>query len=105
MRIRTHSGWYTETVDNGGQGRYSSLALDAGGYPHISYYDYQNADLRYAYQDASGWHIQVIDSAGDVGKHTSLTLDQAGYPHIAYNDDTNGDVKYAYLGLPVPQAA
>ena len=92
------TGWYTETVDDGGS--YSSLALDAGGYPHISYHS-QGADLRYAYQDASGWHIQVVDSTGDVGKNTSLTLDQSGYPHIAYDDKTNGDVKYAYLGLPV----
>ena len=60
------------------------------GYPHISYYDSTNGDLRYAYQDASGGHILIIDSEGVVGRNTSLTVDGSGYPHIAYNDLTEG---------------
>ena len=45
-----------------------------GDYPHISYYDETNADLKYAYRDASGWHIQTVDSEGSVGTSTSLAL-------------------------------
>ena len=27
-----------------------------------------------AYQDASGWHVQIVDSGGNVGKYTSLAV-------------------------------
>ena len=32
------------------------------------------------------WHIQTVDSRGDVGEYTSLALDSRGYPHISYQD-------------------
>ncbi|WP_144060459.1 hypothetical protein [Archaeoglobus sulfaticallidus] len=83
-----------ETVDSSGGGRHPSLALDSNGNPHISYYDATNGDLKYAYKDANGWHIETVDSEGDVGKYTSLALDSNGYPHISYYDATNGDLKY-----------
>ena len=35
---------------------------------------------------ASGWQIEVVDSAGDVGLYSSLALDSNGNPHIAYFD-------------------
>jgi hypothetical protein len=39
------SGWHLETVDDApGVGAYASLALDRGGYPHISYYDSTNVE-------------------------------------------------------------
>jgi regulation of enolase protein 1 (concanavalin A-like superfamily) len=97
------SGWHIETVDSerGEVGSFTSLALDGEGYPHISYFycgvggpsGCNVNDLRYAYQDASGWHIQTVDSEGKVGTYTSLALDAGGYPHISYR---GGGLKYAY---------
>ena len=57
------SGWQSgEIVDDlADVGKYNSLGLDRSGNPHISYYDTDNNDLKYAYKDASGWHIQVLD--------------------------------------------
>ena len=34
--------WYTETVDTGGVGLYTSLVLSYEGSPHISYFDNSN---------------------------------------------------------------
>ncbi len=44
---------------------------------------------------AGEWHIEAVDSEGDVGWITSLALDSSGYPCISYFDDTNYDLKYA----------
>lgn len=90
------AAWHVETVDSAGAvGQSASLALDAAGRPHISYYDYTNRDLKYAYFDGAVWHIERVDTAGDVGGYAALALDGAGHPHIAYLDGENADLKYA----------
>jgi hypothetical protein len=95
------SGWHKEIVEEpefSGRypGMYTSLALDGDDYPHISYFHNSDMELKYAYQDASGWHTETVDSTGWVGKHTSLALDDSGYPHISYFDSTHDDLKYAH---------
>jgi uncharacterized repeat protein (TIGR01451 family) len=77
---RDASGWYTETVDSRGADSNTSLALDAAGYPHLSYAG--SDGLRYVYLDAAGWHTETVGSDG--GLHTSLALDEGGEPHLSY---------------------
>lgn len=88
-------GWQVEIVDAYG-GPYHSLALDGAGNPHIAYYQTLSYDLGYADRDGSGWHLQTIDSEGDVGMYPSLALDGHGWPRITYFDSSNSDLKYAY---------
>ena len=89
--------WHTETVDDETEmGARSSIALDNSDYPHFSYSDTSNKNLKYAYYDGS-WHIETVDSSGDVGGYASLALDSNDNPHISYYDVTNGDLKYAHF--------
>jgi predicted CXXCH cytochrome family protein len=95
------SNWQIETVDSTGSvGASSSIALDTDGYPHISYYDHTNGDLKYAYKDGSGWHIETADNLeATLGCESSIALDTSGYPHIGYcvtTDSLDSYIKYAY---------
>ena len=89
-------GWHLETVDDSPQavGDYTSLALDRSGYPHISYFDNTNRDLKYAYWDGAVWLIEVMDNARRIGAHVSLALDENGHPHIGYEGNYN--LQYAH---------
>jgi len=81
--------------------RLVSLAIDAQGNLHISYfrYDMNNRNLLYARKEGSSWSITTIDATGDVGYYCSLALDANGHPHISYYDADNDALKYAaYVG-------
>jgi len=98
------SGWHVLSIDGSADwpdpyksvGDHSSIALDSQQYPHISYCRMEpHYELKYAWKDTDGWHIDVVDSTGEVGKWSSIGVDTYGYPHISYYDETNGDLKYA----------
>jgi len=95
------SAWSFQNVDlsgyfgNGSVGTHSSLAIDADGNVHISYYDNTNKNLKYAKGVNGIWTSEIIDSDDDVGQYTSIALDSLGNPHISYYFNTGGDLRYA----------
>jgi len=105
--------WHTKIIDQAVEnqievGRWTSLALDDLGYPHISYIEniycteretyLCEAYLKYAFLDDSGWQTQTLDqgSIDDLYGGTSLALDRNGYPHITYLGE-GGDLMYINL--------
>jgi len=88
--------WHVRTVDSEGDvGWDTSIAVDAGGRPHISYHDYSSATLKYAARDGADWITETADTDFDLGHYSSLALDSGGRPHVSYYDAWNGTLKYA----------
>ncbi|MCK9364231.1 MAG: BNR repeat-containing protein [Syntrophales bacterium] len=94
--------WSSETVgDTSGNnvGLYSSIAVDGAGKVHISYYDLDNGDLKYASRasGAASWSVQRVDEDGNVGQYSSIAVEGGGNVHISYYDATSNrqDLKYA----------
>lgn len=78
--------WQIEIADAAEDvGEAASLALDADGQPHVSYFDDTNNTVKYAFKDAAGWHSMIVESLGwSTADSISLKLDVGGMPHIAY---------------------
>ena len=81
---------------------YTSIAVDASGYPHIAYYQKAESEedypeLKYTYKDQNGWHTITLEtSKSGSGYYVSLVLDSLGYPHLAYSQSTPDKLKYAF---------
>ena len=88
--------WQTEAIDSSFTDSFEiSLELDSQGVPHVTYYDGDARDLRYASKTAGVWNIETVESAGTTGWDSALALDQNDVPHIAYYNATERSVKYA----------
>ena len=75
----------------------TSLALDARGDLHISYYDGNSTYVRYGHRAASGgpWNFTSVD-IGYFEGYNRLALDTLGAPRIAYTT-LSDTLRYAYL--------
>jgi hypothetical protein len=94
--------WQTQIIDDARTNHFTSIQLDAKGYPHISYYQEENPDgtnalhLKYAFFDGKVWYIQTVNRKFATGKFNSIVLDSSGRPHIAYSFAGTGDLGYVF---------
>jgi hypothetical protein len=62
-----------------------SLALDSNNRPHVSFYDCEASNLKYAYRDSSGWQDPItVDATFRSGLFSSIVIDSKDNPHISY---------------------
>ena len=83
-------------------GWYTSLALDASGYPVVSYGKIMNRELKVLHcgdpNCTSGNVITSPDTASLVSKFTSLALDASGKPVVSYYNEQINDLKVLHCG-------
>jgi hypothetical protein len=119
LSYQTSGGvWKSETVDEGGAlledvGMYTSISLDSVGNPYITYYDYTNGRLKFAFWQGGGfpstgsWNISTVPQDpldgvnDDVGRFSSLKVDPSdNSSHMCYFNNTKKTLKYAhYTGI------
>jgi hypothetical protein len=97
--VRRDGRWEIQVVDDDGYcGFHPCLLFGSDGRPRISYCEYPSgpmgrAKLKYARQDADGWHIRYVDSQLDPvawadGPAPVMVLGLNGYPWILYQAGT-----------------
>ena len=95
--IPVSAQWVLETVDNAGDvGKYTSIAIDGSGRPHISYNSWTatDTDLRYAAWNGS-WNTETVDNSSEAGQYSSLAMDSNDNPHISYYRGSDFSLRYA----------
>lgn len=90
-------------VDTAGTtGEYTSLALDAQGFPTISYYDATEGKLKVAhcFEKNCAFFNSILtpDAATSIGRYTSIVLDSNGKPVVSYYDEANSALKVLHCG-------
>ncbi len=90
--------WSLETIAGDGDvGRYSDLAYDSQGNPHISYWALEtprSGTVHYAWRAGNGdWQIEDVGKLGDVEtgftgarKITAIEVDANDMPHVMFGD-------------------
>ncbi|MFC7780343.1 hypothetical protein [Legionella taurinensis] len=96
-------GNHIAAVDvDGTTGQYTSMVLDAQGYPTISYYDASEQKLKVAHcftRTCSRFNsIVTPDAAASIGQYTAVALDSTGKPVVSYYDEANSALKVLHCG-------
>ena len=84
--------------ESGATGNDVSIATDALGRVHATYYSGTGDAIGYASHDPEGWFVdRTLDGeSGDVGGHADVELDGSGGAHVAYLDRSSSTVRYLY---------
>jgi hypothetical protein len=88
------SQWHFDTVESGRKVMYEiSLALDSARTPHMTYYDWDSSQLRYARRCESYWEIEDL---GMIFMYSCIVVDEEDQPHISCHSWPNPE-GVAYL--------
>jgi len=92
------------TLDSGGVGEFTSIAIGSDNFPVVSYHDFTNTTLKLVHCTNTsctggvgvGFDTPVtLDFADFVGRYTSIAIGFGNFPVISYLDLTNAALKFA----------
>ncbi|MFC1609696.1 hypothetical protein ACFL6C_01940 [Myxococcota bacterium] len=90
--------WIRTMVDEEeNTGSFASMALDARGSAHISYYAVGPQAMRYATNVTGSWEVTTVDAVSPTGFFTSLAVDGEGIVHISYQSHQPYQLHHAML--------
>ena len=98
---KEYSGWHNETVERQPWCCLFadiSLQVDSAGRTLMAYGGNCYYGPRFGFRDASGWHLETLDSAG-FASSVQLALDRFDRPHLTYFQTTQAGalrLRYAY---------
>lgn len=81
-----------------GTGLKPLIQVDQYREPHITFYDLDQQDLKYAYHRDGIWQSETVDNVPGAAVNSWLALDQGGHPHIAYYDTQKKSLNYTVRG-------
>jgi Big-like domain-containing protein len=95
----TSANWQVSEVDaDGNAGSFPSVVVDPQGGVHVTYFENDSGDLRYAVCatpcTTPSWIAGPVDTVGRVGFGSSLVIDGTGRLHASWIDLDAGDVVY-----------
>jgi hypothetical protein len=96
------SDWTIEVVDSFGYvGFWNSIAVDANGIPHMSYFELlglgpYGSSLKYAKWTGTEWGNETVETVDTGGGFSSIALDSNGNPHIGHSRGLKADHNLGY---------
>ncbi|RMD96994.1 MAG: hypothetical protein D6812_16065 [Deltaproteobacteria bacterium] len=86
-----------EVVLEGSEIRWTSLAIDPEGSPHIAFHDGTNGTIGYATFEGCDWMVETIASDGgfEGTNTTDLVLSEGGIPYVFFYDAASASVRVA----------
>jgi hypothetical protein len=101
------AGSGTVTVESGGGGAFTSLALGPGDRRHLTYYgggDLRSATCLSSCLVQANWELSTVDTLGNAGAFSSVAVDTGGRVHVTYFENDSGDLRYATCPAPCSPA-
>jgi len=77
-------GWTFEVAAQRDQAEFPALGIDAGGNPHVAFYDPGLHEMAYAHREGGQWTQQTVETGVTLVTQPSIDVDVNGNPHIAY---------------------
>jgi hypothetical protein len=95
--VSTSGGsWKIENVNAAkGAPAFTDICVNGAGNVFISYFNFDESDLRVVTKKGGSWNHEVVAAGGYVGRPHSIAPGPGGYPLIAYYEANNGDLKLA----------
>jgi hypothetical protein len=91
---QNESNFIITTIESYGDvGSHPCIAVEGQGIVHISYYDTDEKQVKYARGDGEYWDITIVETDVETYSCTWIYLDSSNNPHIVY--PANGGIYYS----------
>ena len=80
--------------DEGDTGWWPQVLFDHHDKPHVAFCDARQGDVRYAEEDAHGWHVRSLVEKGAVGKYLAMAVNANDRIALTYYNQDHAQLHY-----------